>query len=105
MAESTLTGGQTRQWCEGTKGYDSPTGGELERCVRERDNANLVAPDEHLVEFYRKDSDGLRVEAHSWPVDGNGVEVEVEFGDDDVTVINGSGVRASYPNSVFDDAR
>lgn len=103
MAESVLTDGQTQEWCEGSAGYDSPTAGALERCVRERDNANLVAPDEHLVEFYREDSGGVRHEAHPWPVDGNGVKVE--FGDESVTVTNDVGVRATYPNSVFDDSR
>lgn len=102
LAESVLTGGQTREWCEGTKGYDSPTGGELERCVRERDNHHVVAPDEHRVEFYRKDSGGGRYEPHPWPLDGE--DVEVDFAEDGVT-ITGEGISATYPSSVYDDAR
>lgn len=103
LGESVLTGGQTREWCEGTKGYDSPTGGELERCIRERDDRNLVAPDEHLIEFYRGESGGARYEPHPWPLDGD--EVEVDFGENGVTVSDGAGVSATYPNSVYDDAR
>lgn len=102
LAESVLTGGQTREWCEGTAGYDSPAGGPLERCVRERDNRNIVAADEHLVEFYRKDSGGGRYEPHPWPLDGE--DVEVDFGEDGVT-ITGEGISATYPSSVYDDAR
>ena len=102
VVESTLIGGQTREWCEGTAGYDSPAGGPLERCVRERDNRNVVAADEHLVEFYRKDSGGERYEPHPWPLHVE--EVEVDFGEDGVT-ITGDGVSATYPNSVYDDAR
>lgn len=101
-AETSLTGGQTREWCEGDKGYDGPNG-PLERCVRERDDTNLLADDEHTIEFYREDSGGDRYEAHAWPLDGD--DVRVEFGDDSVTVTTAGGMTATYPNSVFDDSR
>ena len=89
VAESVLVGGETREWCEGKQGYDS-NHGPIERCVRERANHNLIASDEHDIELYRKET---------------GQQVEVEFGDDSVTVSDGHGISATYPNSVFDDVR
>ena len=102
VAEYVLVGGETREWCEGTKGYDS-NHGPVERCVRERHETHLVADDEHVVELYRKESGGARYEVHPWPLTGQ--QVEVEFGDDSVTVSDGHGISATYPNSVFDDVR
>ena len=102
VAESVLVGGETREWCEGKQGYDS-NHGPVERCVRERHETHLVADDEHVVELYRKESGGARYEVHPWPLTGQ--QVEVEFGDDSVTVSDGHGISATYPNSVFDDVR
>ena len=100
IAESHLVGGRTQQWCEELT--DDPTVTVRERCVRERDNRNLVAPDEHLVEFYYGDTGGVRFEPHPWPLSG---EVEVEFGDGEVTLRNDADMTATYPDEVFRDAR
>ena len=81
---------------------DDPTVTVRERCVRERDNRNLVAPDEHLVEFYYRHTGGVRYEPHPWPLSG---EVEVEFGDGEVTLRNDAGMSATYPDEVYRDAR
>ncbi len=101
-AEHLLLGGETRVWCEGTRGYDG-NHGPVERCVRERHDTNLVASDEHLIELYRKESGGDRYEVHAWPLRGQ--DVEVDFTADSVTVRDGHGVSATYPNTVFDDTR
>lgn len=100
VAESVLAGGQKQEWCEELT--DDPTVTVRERCVRERDNRNLVAPDEHLVEFYYSDTGGVRFEPHPWPLSG---EVDVEFGDGSVTLRNDAGMTATYPDEVFRDAR
>ncbi|WP_084449816.1 hypothetical protein [Janibacter indicus] len=100
VAESVLAGGQTHEWCEELT--DDPTVTVRERCVRERDNRNLVAPDEHLVEFYYSDTGGVRFEPHPWPLSG---EVDVEFGDGSVTLRNDAGMTTTYPDEVFRDAR
>ena len=100
LAESVLVGGQTREWCEALT--DDPTVTVQERCVRERDNVNIVASDEHLVEFYYRHTGGVRYEPHPWPLSG---EVEVEFGDGEVTLRNDAGMAATYPDEVFHDAR
>lgn len=102
VAEDVLGGGGTREWCEGTQGYDSAHG-PTERCVRERDDDNLVASDEHLIELYRAETGGDRFEVHAWPLRGE--DVEVDFDEDSVTVRDGHGVSATYPNAVFDDTR
>ena len=52
--------------------------------------------------FYYADSGGLRYEAHPWPLDG---EVEVDFGDGEVTLRNDAGMSATYPDEVYRDAR
>ena len=54
------------------------------------------------MEFYYADSGGLRYEAHPWPLDG---EVEVDFGDGEVTLRNDAGMSATYPDEVYRDAR
>ena len=100
IAESHLVGGRTQQWCEELT--DDPTVTVRERCARERVNTNVVAPDQHVVEFYYADSGGLRYEAHPWPLDG---EVEVDFGDGEVTLRNDAGMSATYPDEVYRDAR
>lgn len=100
--EHLLVGGETREWCEGTKGYDS-NHGPVERCVRERDETHVIASDEHVIELYRGESGGDRYEVHAWPLRGE--DVEVDFAEDSVTVRDGHGISATYPNSVFDDAR
>ena len=102
VAEDVLVGGQAREWCEGKRGYDS-NHGPIERCVRERDDDNLVASDEHLIELYRAGSGGDRFEVHAWPLRGE--DIEVDFDEDSVTVRDGHGVSATYPNTVFDDTR
>lgn len=102
LVEDHAVGGETREWCEGTEGYDSHHG-PVERCVRERDDPKLVASDEHHIELYRAGSDGARYEFHPWPVRGH--DVEVDFGADGVTVSDEHGVRAYYPNSVYEDTR
>lgn len=101
-AEYVLIGGETHEWCEGSRGYDG-NHGPIERCVRERHNTNLVADDEHVIELYSKESGGDRYEVHAWPLRGQ--DVEVEFREDSVRVRDGHGVSATYPNSVFDDTR
>lgn len=101
-AEHVLVGGETQEWCEGTQGYDG-NHGAVERCVRERRNSNVVAADEHLVELYRAESGGDRYDVHAWPLTGQ--DIDVTFDDDSVTVSDGHGVSATYPNSVFDDTR
>lgn len=104
LVEGTVpTTGETEQsWCEGSPGYDSNQG-PLERCVREQTITHLVAADRHEIQFYRAASGATRHEPHPWPLDGSGIEVE--FDDDGVTVTNDAGMSATYPNSVFDDAR
>lgn len=104
LVEGTVhrTGETEQSWCEGSRGYDSPQG-PLERCVREQTITHLVAADRHEIQFYRADSGGVRFEPHPWPLDGSGIDVE--FDDDGVTVTNDAGMSATYPNSVFDDAR
>lgn len=101
-AEAVLVGGQTQEWCEGTQGYDN-NHGPVERCVRERRNVNAIASDERVVELYRAESGGVRYETHPWPLTGQ--DVEVSFDEDSVTVSDDHGVSATYPNSVYDDAR
>ncbi len=100
-AEHLLVGGETREWCEGSQGYES-NHGPVERCVRERSNPNLVAPDEHVVELHTAAA-ADRFETHPWPVTGQ--DVDVEFTAGSVTVRDEHGVSASYPSSAFDDAR
>lgn len=99
--EESLVGGHTRHWCEGTQGYESPNGA-IERCVRERENHNLLADDRHQMEMYRGGSPG-RYEAHPWPFRGD--DVTVDFRPDSVRVSDDAGVSVTYPNSVFDDSR
>ena len=99
--EQSLVGGQTRHWCEGTQGYDSPTG-PVERCVREREDHNLLADDRHQLELYRGGSPD-RYDAQPWPFRGD--DVEVGFGANSVRVSDDAGVSVTYPNSVFDDSR
>ena len=99
--EQSLVGGHTRHWCEGTRGYDSPTGA-IERCVREREDHNLVADDRHQVELYRGGSPD-RYDAQPWPVRGD--EITVVFEPDGVRVSDVEGTTVTYPNSLFDDSR
>ncbi len=99
--EHLLVGGETRQWCEGTQGYDGPNG-PLERCVRERDDGNLLADDVHRLELHRADVPE-RYARQPWPFGGE--DVEVDFGPDSVTVTDGDGVTVTYPNSLYDDGR
>ena len=54
------------------------------------------------MEFYYGDTGGVRFEPHPWPLSG---EVEVEFGDGEVTLHNDADMTATYPDEVFRDAR
>ncbi|WP_068255750.1 hypothetical protein [Janibacter corallicola] len=101
VLETLLVGGQTRHWCEGTRSYESPSG-PVQRCVRERDDHNLVVDDRHRLELYRGGSPD-RYDAQPWPFRGK--EITVAFEPDGVRVSDAEGTTVTYPNSLYDDSR